>query len=168
MRFLKGILFVILIAMVVSTVAFIFYNSSLPPEKSSEQSSVVGDIIAGIIPPETEAGGFIQKYLRKIAHFTEYGLLGVELTLLVLIYSKRRVRHFLLSLTAAVFVALTDETVQMFSKRGPSVYDVWIDVGGFVFFATLTLIVGCAVYLVFVRPFLHRTPRYILIERKEQ
>ena len=63
---LKRMFSVLLALVILLTVAFIFYNSSLPPEQSSQQSGAVGGIIAEIIPPETELGGFIQKYIRKI------------------------------------------------------------------------------------------------------
>ena len=138
---------VILLLLTLLTVGFIFYNSALPPEKSQEQSSTVGDIIAEIIPPETEAGGFVQKYLRKIAHFTEYGLLGIELMLLCAVFAKRKLRFGILSLGAAVLVALIDETVQIFSARGPAVQDIWIDVGGFVFFALITVALLSVIHL---------------------
>ena len=137
----KRVLSVLLTLIVLLTVAFIFYNSSLPPEQSAEQSGAVGGIIAEIIPPETELGGFLQKYIRKIAHFTEYGLLGIELALMCVFLVKRRMPFALGSLFFAGTVALVDETVQIFSERGPTVSDIWIDIGGFLFFSALAYLV---------------------------
>ena len=146
---LKRMFSVLLALVILLTVAFIFYNSSLPPEQSSQQSGAVGGIIAEIIPPETELGGFIQKYIRKIAHFTEYGLLGIELAIFCVLFTERK---FLFSLRALFFagaVALVDESIQIFSKRGPSVSDIWIDIGGYVFFSLLALAVMAVIRLIF-------------------
>ena len=141
MSAIKRFFALVLVLVIAATVAFIFYNSSLPPEKSSEQSGAVGGIIAEIIPPETELGGFLQKYIRKIAHFTEYGLLGIELALMCVFLVKRRMPFALGSLFFAGTVALVDETVQIFSERGPTVSDIWIDIGGFLFFSALAYFV---------------------------
>ena len=137
----KRVLSVLLALLVLLTVAFIFYNSSLAPDVSAEQSGAVGGIIAEIIPPETELGGFLQKYIRKIAHFTEYGLLGIELALFCVFFAKRKGAFCFGSLFFAGTVALVDETIQIFSKRGPSVEDVWIDIGGYLFFSALAYLV---------------------------
>ena len=148
MSAIKRVFSVVLALVILLTVAFIFYNSSLPPEVSIEQSGTVGNIIAEIIPPETELGGFIQRYIRKIAHFTEYGLLGIELALFCVLFAERKFTFFTRSLFFSGTVALIDETVQIFSKRGPSVFDVWIDIGGYIFFSVLTLVLSLAVYLI--------------------
>lgn len=148
MSITRRILSIALLLLATLTVAFIFYNSMLPPEKSEQQSGAFGDIIAEIIPPETEAGGFVQKYLRKIAHFTEYGLLGIELMLFTVLFAKRKLLFGVCSLGCATLTALLDETIQIFSKRGPSVNDIWIDVGGYAFFAAVTLGVLLLIYFV--------------------
>lgn len=137
------ILSFVFLASMLLTVAFIFVNSMLPPEISSEQSDIIGDIIAEIIPPETNAGSFIQQYLRKIAHFTEYGLLGVETMLFIftahfLLGKLKRSLVITLGALLPVFVGFADETIQLFSDRGPSILDVWIDIGGYYTFSLLT------------------------------
>ena len=120
------------------TVAFIFYNSCLPPEQSSEQSGAVGDFIATIIPPDTDLGSFILTYLRKIAHFTEYGLLGIEIAIYVCIFEKKKkYKAALRALIIPLVVGFLDESIQIFSDRGPLISDVWIDVGGFITFSLL-------------------------------
>ncbi len=126
LKYIKALLAVLMAL----TVAFIFSQSILPPEKSSEASGTVGDIVAEIIPPETEVGGFIQINLRKLAHFTEFFLLGIECSLFVFFFVKRPL-YMVLSFPAAAIVALVDETIQIFSGRGPSIIDVWIDIFGF-------------------------------------
>ena len=144
----KKIFCILLVLLVFLTVAFTFYNSSLPPQESSEQSDTVGGIIAEIIPPETQVGGFIQKYLRKIAHFTEYGLLGIEFALLLVFFSKKKFSFFIKGFFFSGTVALLDETIQIFSKRGPSVEDIWIDIGGYIFFSVITVFVSLVILLI--------------------
>ena len=123
-------------ALIFATVAFIIVNSMFPPELSEEQSDAVGGFLSQIIPADTPLGAFIFDNLRKIAHFMEYGLLGAEIAVYVLISGdKFRLKQALLSLTVGPALGFVDETVQIFSGRGPAIVDVWIDIGGFVFFS---------------------------------
>ncbi len=121
---------ILLIFLIISTLAHAFYQSSLPPKKSEAQSNKVGEIIEQIIPPDTKPGEYIQKNLRKLAHFTEFFALGLWCTLYV-VFFYRRAGGFLLTVPFGILSALLDETVQIFSKRGPSVTDIWIDTAGF-------------------------------------
>ena len=123
-------------ALIFATVVFIIVNSMFPPELSEEQSDAVGGFLSQIIPADTPLGAFIFDNLRKIAHFAEYGLLGAEIAVYVLISDdKLRPKQALLSLTVGPVLGFVDETVQIFSGRGPAIVDVWIDIGGFVFFS---------------------------------
>lgn len=131
----------LLIAMMIGTVLFIFINSMLPPEKSTEQSDTVKDIIVEILPDNSKAENFVEEYMRKIAHFTEYGLLGIELAVYLLLFHRRRPALFGLALTVPFFVGFIDESIQSLSGRGPLIEDVWIDIGGFATFYALTLAV---------------------------
>ncbi len=133
------------------TVVFIFANSLKSKEESSEQSSAFGDFIAEIIPPDSDLGKFIEEYLRKIAHFTEYGLLGIELALYICFYTKQRIRLALASLPLSFFIGFIDESLQYISDRGPSISDVWIDAGGFLLFSALVYAIYVLVYLVVTR-----------------
>ncbi len=138
------ILFVILMVL---TVAFIFSRSAMPPERSEAESDKVGDIIGEVIPPQTEVGGYIQLNLRKLAHFTEFFVLGAEVSLFVVLFVKR-IKYAALSIPAAAIIALFDETIQIFSGRGPSVKDIWIDVLGFVSAAAIIYTVYIIIYFI--------------------
>ena len=61
---------------IVLTVIFIFSNSMKPPAESTEDSNAVKDLVAQVIPPESDLGQKIIKNIRKIAHFTEFATLG--------------------------------------------------------------------------------------------
>ena len=128
---IKSVARIVLIIIIILNLAFIYTQSLIPPEKSSQESDAVGGIISEIIPPDTPEGKFVLENLRKIAHFTEFAFLGFFVSLYIIIY-ERRVRRALLSAPAALILALLDETLQYLSGRGPLVSDVWIDFFGFV------------------------------------
>ena len=121
---------VMLLVLIFSTVLHAFIQSALPKEASAAESDKVGEIIGEIIPPDTPPGEYIQKNIRKMAHFTEFMVLGLFSSLYSLFYMKKKnALSFTLPFGAAI--ALFDETIQIFSKRGPSVNDVWIDIFGY-------------------------------------
>ena len=122
------------------TLGFIFSNSVKSQASSAAQSSSFQAVIEEIIPKDTDFGAFVFGNLRKIAHFTEYGLLGIEAVAFTVVLTRRRAlmyKRLGLSLIFALLTAFIDETIQIFSKRGPSVSDMWIDIGGFFTYAAL-------------------------------
>ncbi|MBE6644343.1 MAG: VanZ family protein [Ruminococcaceae bacterium] len=134
--------------LILATLGFIFSQSMLPPEKSEQQSNSVGEIVAEVIPPDTKPGEFVQINLRKLAHFFEFAVLGIELSVYAFVF-KRRKGFMLSTYIFAVFVALFDETIQIFSGRGSSIFDVWIDFFGFAAAASLVYLIGFSV--IFIR-----------------
>ena len=75
---------------------------------------------------------FDEYTVRKLAHLSEFMLLGFFLTLTLRVYTRRIIPHISWPLFAGLFTAVCDETIQMFSDaRGPSLRDVWIDFSGF-------------------------------------
>lgn len=118
----------ILLGLSVLTLAFIWGNSLMPGTISGAFSDWVGQVLArifgGVSLPETGHGT-----LRKLAHGTEYLILGVELWLLL---RHMRSRDWSLVGLCGVAAALVDETIQLFVPgRSGAVRDVWIDLGGF-------------------------------------
>ena len=140
----QRVLRIILSSLVLATLAFIFTNSALPKNESSELSHSVGGFLARIFPPESLLGGFLQEHLRKIAHFAEYGLLGAELSLYSLLFVQNKKRAYISLPIIALTVAFLDESVQMLSGRGPAILDVWIDLFGFL---TAVLVIFTAALL---------------------
>ena len=145
----------LLIAAIICTLIFTFYQSMLPPEESNEVSNNVSDAIETIIPSDTPTGSYVHTNIRKIAHFVEFATLGGEVALLVILflptwgatlYEKRRI--IVHSYAIAPITALIDESIQIFTNRGPSVTDVWIDTAGFVTLATILYVIYLAVILV--------------------
>lgn len=129
----------LLLALSILTLAFIWGNSLMPGTLSGAFSDWVGQILSkvlgGVIRPETGHGT-----LRKLAHGTEYLILGVELWLLLRHLWKRPGSEVLL---CGVLAALVDETIQLFIPgRSGAIRDVWIDLGGF-----LTGLLLCVLFL---------------------
>ena len=142
----RPVLKISLVVLILLTIGFIFVQSMLPPEKSSEESDAVGEIIGEIIPPETKPGEFIQINIRKLAHFFEFALLGVELSLYAVLFLREK-GFILKTYAASLFVALVDETIQIFSGRGPAIFDVWLDFFGFLTAASFVYAVAFFVTL---------------------
>ncbi len=138
---------IVLIVLIALTLTFIFVQSSFSYEKSSEQSSQAGDIVSGIVSPNTQTGSFIQKYIRKIAHFLEFAVLGLWTSLYVIL-SFPKLKIMLSTLPCALVVALVDETIQIFSKRGPAITDVWLDFAGFVTSSVVVYTVYAVIFLI--------------------
>ena len=119
---------------------FIWGNSLLSPDFSARISQAVGELLARLFGKGdggTTLGGLP---VRKVAHFVEFLALGAVASLLL----RAIVPSWKIRLSAEAFVGLLvpviDETLQIFSGRGSSVRDIWIDIFGYVF--------GCAlVYL---------------------
>ncbi len=123
---------IILSILIVVTLGFIWGNSMLSAEDSSEISGSVLEFIENILErifpwysPSEAAGDTL---IRKLAHFTEFMILGIELTILIYRLLKKTL---VLPPFCGLLAALCDETIQIFSDgRGSLVSDVWIDFGG--------------------------------------
>ena len=135
---------VLMVAMVLTVLSF-FVQSALPPEASSAESDAVSDAIEPIIPSDTPVGEFVHPNIRKIGHFAEFGLFGIEAALYLFFYVKRKRLGIICSFICAQFIALCDETVQIFSGRGPEISDVWIDIFGFSTLFAITLCMAVAI-----------------------
>ena len=133
-----SVLRILLIIGIIGTLLFTFTQSLVPPDESGEMSDGVRGFLETIIPLDTPVGKFIYENVRKIAHFVEYMSLGVFTSLYVIFFMpgvdskpKERIRFSIYSLVFAPLVGLVDETLQIFSGRGPAILDVWIDTAGF-------------------------------------
>lgn len=117
----------LLLGLTILTLAFIWGNSLMPGTVSDAFSQRVGEVLSRIfggVMDQEEGHGV----LRKLAHGTEYLVLGVELSLLLRLWKK----HWSQLLLCGVGAALIDETIQLFVEgRSGAIRDVWIDLGGF-------------------------------------
>ena len=111
------------IALVV-TLCLIWGNSLLGKEDSAALSGGITAWLRSIGLPVSDL------FVRKSAHFCEFGLLGCELTLLFWLKSGIGLQNGCNAAFAALLAAVTDETIQSFTGRGSSVRDVVLDFTG--------------------------------------
>ena len=138
LNILKITCIIALLFCIVMTTVFIFSNSVKSRELSSEQSGEIAQVIKPVVDPENKIPfNIFENKLRKAAHFTEFMLLGFEAFALLTVVSKKAgrfdCRGILFVLLFLLIVANIDETIQLFTQRGSSVLDVWIDFCGGIF-----------------------------------
>lgn len=110
--------------MLIVTLCFIWGNSLLSRSESAAISQGLTAWLRSIGIPVTD------HFVRKLAHFFEFGILGCELTLLFWLRYGLRLRELCLSALAAFLAASIDETIQIFSSRGAQIKDVLLDFTG--------------------------------------
>lgn len=117
---------------IAATLAFIWIHSCMGQEDSAEESGFVYEVLEPVLEVVVGKGNVTELFIRKLAHFTEFFGLGLELMLfmkLVLLSSPFAIR-FINAWVLGTFCALIDETIQIFSGRGPMIQDVWLDSAG--------------------------------------
>lgn len=103
---------------------FIWGNSMLPGADSNAVSGFVGQLLAQVFGSQVLKATF---FLRKLAHFTEFTILGGLFAWNAKLWST----SFSVPVLAGLLAAMADETIQIFSPgRAPMVQDVWIDFAG--------------------------------------
>lgn len=113
--------------LVIIWMAIIFIMSSFNATDSSNQSNFIVDIIVGIFNiSNTEV---ISLIIRKLAHFTEYLILGVLVTNMLRYYNKKTY----ISIIICILYAISDEIHQLFVVgRSCQIMDMFIDsIGSF-------------------------------------
>jgi VanZ family protein len=121
----------ILSIIILATLAFIWIHSCIDREDSSMESGFVYDLLCPFFELFMGKGNVTEHFIRKLAHFTEFFGLGLELMLFMrLEFLKVKPVLPVNAWVFGTFCALIDETIQLFSERGPAVQDVWLDSAG--------------------------------------
>ena len=131
----KSKIFAIVIdsVLILATLCFIWGNSLLSKTQSSAGSSRVFVKLKPIFDAVFGEGVITHNIFRKITHFCEFGLLGIEVFALHALLHKIKPVNLIFVLIYGLAVASIDEIIQIFSSRGPSVVDVLIDLSGYTF-----------------------------------
>ncbi|MBQ7058119.1 MAG: VanZ family protein [Firmicutes bacterium] len=146
--------------LLILTVALIWSQSMLGQKVSSSESGFVTQLLYPLLEKLLPTDTDLEHFVRKAGHFTEFFLLGFQLCLiwlrvwryipqqpsdagpdrpgLVTCYPAFVPRAVwpTVGLTLACssgtswLVAFLDETIQIFSGRGPMIQDVWLDLSG--------------------------------------
>lgn len=110
---------------------WIFTNSLDIAVESSSKSTAVMELLNQILFGGTST--LTEHLVRKLAHFSEFALAGV-LGHICFSQWRKEMRSFVLcTLFVGLFIALCDETIQLFVPgRSGQIMDVWIDFLGYV------------------------------------
>ena len=125
--------------LIVLTLCFIWGNSFMPASVSDAISGWFKDLINGILGSTgSRLNG--DGVLRKVAHASEFAVLGIVVTPFVTNKLKNRLTTLAL---CGLGTALLDETIQLVViGRNSQIKDVWIDFGGFTVGVMLSLFVN--------------------------
>lgn len=128
----RGVALILLWLATAATLCFIFSNSIVSREESGATSHGIAAFLQSILDPNQKIDpDLFHTLVRKLAHFTEFGLLGVELALIRRLSVGRVFGVGWFSLAFALLaVANIDEFIQSFTGRGSQVSDSLIDFAG--------------------------------------
>ncbi len=116
--------------MIVLVILFIWGNSVMPASVSSLESNRLYQLILPLAKP-LHLEGFLEVYIRKVAHFVEYFVLGALMSAHALLGLRKRARTSLWVLLAGAAVAVVDESIQLFAEgRSCQVSDMLLDCSG--------------------------------------
>ena len=130
---------IIFFILTIATAIIIFMFSNENKEQSGNTSK---NFIEGIIEifPKTkkleqeEKEEIIKKaqpLIRKLAHFSIYTVLGINVMGYIITYKNiEQKQQIILAIITCIIYATSDEIHQYFSSRGPSILDVGIDTCG--------------------------------------
>ncbi len=134
----RDVLRAVIYILIVLNIAFIWSMSMYSKEESGDQSGTVAELLRTVFPflrkiPDAIFG----KLVRKLAHFSEFALLGILSASALWEHTDRTKARFsgliLPTLMLCLLVASTDETIQLFSNRGCQVKDIMLDFSGSIF-----------------------------------
>lgn len=121
---------VLLLLAILAALAFIWGNSLESAVESSLKSDRVRELIEPLLELLVGQGNVTDHMVRKLAHLTEFAVLGALLLLLTAAAFRVRLQSVLNCQFFLLLAALTDETIQLFTGRGSQVRDVWLDFAG--------------------------------------
>jgi len=122
------IAFVIWLAILICWMGFILSKSLEDAEKSSASSQGVVEVIEEAIQKIEPDFEISNHFVRKLAHFVEFFILGFIFTLSYYIVLRDYKYHLCLSLLFGLLFSLIDESFQLLSfGRSAAINDVWLD-----------------------------------------
>lgn len=118
----------LIITFAVLSLLFIWTNSFISSGASSRASGYFTRLLTPLLELAVGRGNVTEHLVRKLAHFTEYAFYGLWLAL----WMRADERKAVYALLSGFLTAFLDETIQMFTGRGPEIKDVWIDSFGII------------------------------------
>lgn len=112
----------------------VIFTASSNIGSMANTSRIIRPLLLWLIPDISEVSlTVVHGYIRKLAHFTFYFILGITAARAFFFTSKTRLRRFWFpaALLLVVIIAALDETNQSFlASRTSSIYDVLLDTAG--------------------------------------
>ena len=122
---------VILSAVTLFMIAFIFANSATDADSSSQSSTSIMDLLNGILNFCHINITLNENFVRKLAHFVEYFVLGTSMFFTARSFDLRKTYCVFTVPLIGFVVASIDETIQrFFSGRSCQFSDVMLDFVG--------------------------------------
>lgn len=157
---MRFFIFLIKLLLVAAMLIFIWGNSMIPGELSSLESewflSLVYPVIGRVQQILADFGHVFEMsfLVRKLAHFSEYALLGA---LMYWLFTKPNGRgRLMLPALLCLAAACVDEGIQIFAiERGPALKDVILDFAGSCA-GIIAMAVVISVLYALIRPFRRR------------
>ena len=135
----KIIIIRIILFILICLWAFLVFNLS---NQNGDESSGLSKIVTEFFIKDPELVQIVEPYVRKLAHFSEYGLGGILFVALFSTYDWTDNRIMIISILLGIWYALTDEFHQlMVPGRHGSFFDVFIDSLGFATGVCIMLII---------------------------
>lgn len=133
----KAVWRVVLAIAIIITLSFIWSSSLENSEESSDKSSAVVEVVKPIVDPQDKIeDDLFVSIVRKLAHFSEFALLGFEVYLFCKTFDKRKgtaLPYFVIPIGSSFVCAVTDELLQLTSEgRSCEFTDMMIDLAGIV------------------------------------
>ena len=123
-KFVRAFIFILIVLWAL----LVFYLSN----QNGESSSGLSRKIVEFFTKDENIINAVEPYVRKAAHFSEYGLGGVLFLLLFNTYEWSDRRMIFTSIPLGTWYAITDEIHQlMVDQRNGSLFDVYLDTMGF-------------------------------------
>ena len=119
------------VCLCVLCVIFIFSNSLDNGDESSFKSGFVVAVLQGVVNFFTDGVTVSESFVRTMAHFSEFALLGFLLMFCVKTFTQKYLKNIFIVLFISLAVAVVDEILQLFSAgRASDVLDVAVDFSG--------------------------------------
>lgn len=137
---------ILLYSATVALLLFIFGMSSMSGDKSTEVSVGLLNIINSFLIKMGLNGMASDFFIRKLAHFCEYTLLGILYILDIMSIFGINGRKPILSLPFGILTAVLDEYSQGFAiGRSPQLKDVFFDSAGVLCGISAVIIILCLI-----------------------
>ncbi len=118
----------ILLVLIIIWAILIF---SLSGQNGTESSGLSRKVVE-LFTKDQDIVDLVEPYIRKVAHFSEYGLGGILFALLLSTYKWKDRKIMIISIALGIWYASMDEIHQlMVDGRNGSIVDVYIDTLGF-------------------------------------